>query len=99
MAADLRRRAAELRQQGMTQQQVADTVGVDRTTITKWEASGDGNTVTVENDHIISAPPDLRIRIPRAAHDIIYERVTGGAVRRKKAPAARHGPNAVVAGP
>ena len=67
------RRAAGLllRQQGMTQQQVAETLGVTQQTVGYWE--NESNTKTG-----IAFVPDLRISIPKAAYASLAARRDAG---------------------
>jgi DNA-binding transcriptional regulator YiaG len=60
---DLQRETAlQLRQQGMTQEKTAAVVGVDETTISKWESGSN-----LKNQDV-SSIPDLRVSVPRSSH-------------------------------
>jgi len=65
--------ALELRKQGKTQEEVAKIIGVDQTTISKWEKNVSNMTI-----HNTYTPPDLRIKIPENEYTKIYERYKSG---------------------
>lgn len=59
-----------LRQQGMTQQQVADTLGVSQKTVDNWE----GQRISSSSNPL----PDLRVSIPKQQYPAIAERRESG---------------------
>jgi len=62
----------KLREQGFSQQKVADITSVDRSTISKWESGSD-----VKN-HNASNPYDLRVTIPKTEYQNIADAVHSG---------------------
>lgn len=71
----MRAKAFKMRQEGMTQAEVAEEIGVDQSTVSVWE--NDGTNMNEDIFHI-SSPPDNRVRIPRKQHPVIYERWQSG---------------------
>jgi len=64
-------RALEMRRAGLTQQKVADEIGVDRSAVSLWQ----NNIPIVSEDESHNRNiPDCRVKIPRKEHPIIYER-------------------------
>lgn len=63
--------AASLRAEGWTQESIADVLGVDRSTVTRWDGG------TNVNNHIGSAP-DCRVKVPGSEYQRIADRVAGG---------------------
>lgn len=68
---------AELRQNGMTQAEVAEEIGVDQKTVSNWENDTEEN-MTNRNFPISHMPPDYRVRVPKSQHRAIYDRNLAG---------------------
>ena len=62
--------ALALRRASKSQEEAAAAVGVDQTTVAKWEQG-----ISDVNFHITYTPPDLRIKMPKKEYETIYERV------------------------
>jgi len=88
-SAELRKQTAlKLRDQGMTQEQTAATVGVTQSTVHEWEEQAriqGGSNIKIDNaSHSeppaskTSLPPDLRTTVPAHEKERIYERVLAG---------------------
>jgi site-specific DNA-methyltransferase (adenine-specific) len=70
----LRSKALEMRQEGMTQQEVADELAIPQQTLSDWEnRTNTGIAITG-----ISSIPDSRVKVPRGEHAIIYDRWQAG---------------------
>ena len=73
--------AKVLREQGKTQEETADILGVDNSTISIWENKNISN-LNIQNAY---TPPDLRVSIPSQEYDTIYDRVKKGELQRQVA--------------
>lgn len=65
----------ELRQQGWTQERVAETFGVGRSTVSDWESDEPASNVGAD---IACAAPDWRVRVPHDEHAVIAGRHDSG---------------------
>jgi site-specific DNA-methyltransferase (adenine-specific) len=72
--------ALELRKAGKSQEEAAALVGADRTTVAKWEEG-----ISDVNFHNTYTPLDLRIKVAKAEHQRIYDRVKAGESQRQVA--------------
>lgn len=71
--------ALDARQNGATQQEAADKVGVDRSTLSLWENTSDEDESSSNvSTHNAGRPPDNRIKLDKSLHDEIWERRQGG---------------------
>ncbi len=66
-----------LREQGKTQEETANVLGVSQQAICHWE--GDVSNTNIGNAYI---PPDLRVSIPREEYDNIFQRYNDGEHQR-----------------
>ncbi|HEY62932.1 MAG TPA: helix-turn-helix transcriptional regulator [Caldilineae bacterium] len=74
-----RRRVRELRQQGLSQQEVAARVGVSRQAVSEWERSQD-----ISNANFgIAYTPDLRKKIGDGEREEIYRRLLSGETQER----------------
>jgi N6-adenosine-specific RNA methylase IME4/DNA-binding XRE family transcriptional regulator len=72
----LKQKALEMRQEGMTQQEVEGELGIDRTTVSRWENMPVVQDGGMHNRH--SGEFDVRVSIPKSAHKTIYDRIQAG---------------------
>lgn len=77
---EMKELAAKLRNEGKTQQEVADEVGVAQNTISDWENVSIIGNESPDNAYIqeTGPPPDNRVTIPREHHAIILDRLESG---------------------